>query len=545
MSLRKLTASLALAAVAFSVTAGSALAGPPEGRGRPARISQKFQDMSGFEWGLSHVVKMQVKGVFKGRGQDIFAPGAKITRQEAAVATVRLMDKEAEANALTEAEVTALLAGVSDHASIATWARHAVAYLIKVNATSATAAFGPQEDATRLYVAVLLVKALGFEAEAQSKMSASLSFKDAHLIPAGMVGYVAAAVDHKLITGYDDRTFKPEKAVKRVEMAVMMGRADGLFDRKQQDEIKGTVKSVNAASSTMTILTRGQEKSFGFAAESAIFVDGLEKELADLLPGMKVELKLNAEGLVIYLEAKTDDDDDDDVEVPAPVTATGSISAMTAPTASSTGSLVLTTGSATTTYTVASNVAVTLNGATSTFSALAVGDQASITVVAGLVSKIDVTRTTQVAGTVAALTSSTATSTASLTLTSGTTPTDTIYAVGSGTAVTINGQSAAFGDLAVGDNATLTLTGTSVTAINVVRATYSGLAVSVNISTTTQTISIGSIVNGVFSMVTLPVRSDARVTLNGQAATLASIQANDSVSATLVSGQVFTLAATR
>lgn len=545
MYLRKLTASLALAAVAFSVTAGSALAGPPEGRGRPARISQKFQDMSGFEWGLNHVVRMQVKGIFKGRGESIFAPGAKITRQEAAVATVRLMGKETEANALAAAEVTTLLAGISDQQSIATWARSSVAYLVKVNAASGTAAFGSHEDATRLYVAVLLVKALGYEAEAHSKMSASLSFKDAHLIPAAMVGYVAAAVDHKLITGYDDRTFKPEKAVKRVEMAVMMGRADGLFDRKDQDEVKGTVKSVDVASSTLTITTRGQEKSFGVSAEAAIFVDGLEKDLADVLSGMKVEVKLNAEGKVIYLEAKTDDEDDDDVEVPAPVTATGTIYAMTAPTASTTGSLVLTTGSATSTYTVASNAAVNLNGASSTFSTLAVGDQASITVLAGLVSQIDVIRTTQVAGTVAALTSATATSTATLTLTAGTTPTNTVYAIGAGVTVTVNGEAASLAGLAVGDNATLTLTGTSVTAINVVRATVSGLLVSVSTTPTSQLVSIGSIVNGVFALTTYTVRDDASVTLNGQAATLTSLQVNDSVSSTLVAGQIFTVAATR
>jgi hypothetical protein len=331
MNIRKMTASTALVALVLGSTAMPVLAergGHGSDKGQGPKVSEQFGDMGDFGWGLDDVVKMNVKGIFQGRGQGVFAPGAKITLQESAVAVVRLMDKEDEAKALTAAEVDTLLAGISDQKSIATWARPSVAMLVKAGAIDKDAPFHPLADATRLNVAVLLVNALGYKAEADAKMTTQLHFKDAKLIPADLVGYVAVAVDHQLITGYDDQTFRPQQAVKRIEMAVMMGRADRLIDRDKQDEVKGTVRSVDTANNSFVVTTADKDVTVVLADEASIFIDKAEKELADLKAGMKVEVKLNSDGKAIYIEAKT--------EATTPANqVTGTITALTVATSTS------------------------------------------------------------------------------------------------------------------------------------------------------------------------------------------------------------------
>jgi len=307
MNLRRITASVALSALLLGTTAMPALAdkgGHGSDKGRGQKVSEKFEDMGEFEWGLGDVTKMTVKGVFNGRGDKVFAPGAKITLQESAVAIVRLMEKDDAAEELAATEVSSLLSGISDANKIADWAKPSVAMLVKLGVIDDSAPFSPLSDADRLDVAIMLVNALGYQAEAAAKANAKLEFKDAHLIPAEYVGHVKVAVDHKLITGYDDKTFRPNQAVKRVEMAVMLGRADRLIDKEKEDEVKGVVKSVNATGNSLVVTAGGKDVTLTLAQEASIFIDNREKSLADLTVGMKVEVKLNRDGKVVYIEAK-------------------------------------------------------------------------------------------------------------------------------------------------------------------------------------------------------------------------------------------------
>lgn len=383
MNLRRMTAVAAITALTMGITAGPALAkGSSLSAVAKARISQNFSDMAGFEWGLNHVVKMQVKGIFKGRAEGVFAPGAKINHQEAAVATVRLLGKEADMQAMSQAEVDLLLKEMPDQAEIAAWARASVAMLIKLNAVYGKQAFAPAADATRLDIAVMLVKSLGYEAEAQAKMESSLTFKDAHLIPAALSGYVAAAVDHQLITGYEDVTFRPNQAVKRVEMAVMIGRADGQVERRRQDEVKGTVKSVDAATNSLIITVKAQQEvRVELSGEASVFVDNQEKSVSNLQAGMKVEAKLDASGKALYVEART-------TSVSTETTVSGAVSALTP--ASLTSLAVITVNGVA--YPVSPLTTVTLNGETASFADLRAGDTISAKAMMGVVLRLEATR---------------------------------------------------------------------------------------------------------------------------------------------------------
>ncbi|HYF77242.1 MAG TPA: S-layer homology domain-containing protein [Symbiobacteriaceae bacterium] len=545
MNLRRITASVALSALLLGTTAMPALAdkgGHGSDKGRGQKVSEKFEDMGEFEWGLGDVTKMTVKGVFNGRGDKVFAPGAKITLQESAVAIVRLMEKDDAAEELAATEVSSLLSGISDANKIADWAKPSVAMLVKLGVIDDSAPFSPLSDADRLDVAIMLVNALGYQAEAAAKANAKLEFKDAHLIPAEYVGHVKVAVDHKLITGYDDKTFRPNQAVKRVEMAVMLGRADRLIDKEKEDEVKGVVKSVNATGNSLVVTAGGKDVTLTLAQEASIFIDNREKSLADLTVGMKVEVKLNRDGKVVYIEAKS-------VEAPQDPAVTGSITNLVA--ATPTSLALVSIGNVA--YPLSPRAVIKVNGQTATYADLKVGDNVKAQTTLGLVIKLEVTRAAQtVSGSITAVTPATSGALAKVTLstTANGTTTSTEYVVAANATVKINGQASQLGNLRISDTATFTLGNNLVTAIDVNRP---ATQVTGNISglvAATATTPAKIIVT--FPSLTTPaataeytLAAGASIKVNGQAAQWADLRTGENATLTLGAGLVDKVEVTR
>jgi hypothetical protein len=545
MNLRRITASVALSALLLGTTAMPALAdkgGHGSDKGRGQKVSEKFEDMGEFEWGLGDVTKMTVKGVFNGRGDKVFAPGAKITLQESAVAIVRLMEKDDAAEELAATEVSSLLSGISDANKIADWAKPSVAMLVKLGVIDDSAPFSPLSDADRLDVAIMLVNALGYQAEAAAKANAKLEFKDAHLIPAEYVGHVKVAVDHKLITGYDDKTFRPNQAVKRVEMAVMLGRADRLIDKEKEDEVKGVVKSVNATGNSLVVTAGGKDVTLTLAEEASIFVDNREKSLADLTVGMKVEVKLNRDGKVVYIEAKS-------AEAPQDPAVTGSITNLVA--ATPTSLALVSIGNVA--YPLSPRAVIKVNGQTATYADLKVGDNVKAQTTLGLVIKLEVTRAAQtVSGSITAVTPATSAALAKVTLstTANGTTTSTEYVVAANATVKINGQASQLGNLRISDTATFTLGNNLVTAIDVnrpatqVTGNISGLVAAT--ATTPAKIVV------TFPSLTTPaataeytLAAGAAIKVNGQAAQWADLRTGENATLTLGAGLVDKVEVTR
>lgn len=79
----------------------------------------------------------------------------------------------------------------------------------------------PDANITRAEIAVILVKAAGLE----PAETITLTFKDAADIPDWSKGYVQAAVDAGIISGYEDNTYRPSRNLSREEMVVLMMKA--------------------------------------------------------------------------------------------------------------------------------------------------------------------------------------------------------------------------------------------------------------------------------------------------------------------------------
>lgn len=303
MQLRK-TLALALALALF-MTAIPAAAAPAAGQ-RQSFVNRLYTDLLWYDWAKSGIAWATARGLMRGDGQGRFYPGQATSRAEAIVVAVRgtgLEDKVAAASA----SAGSLAAGYFlDAAGIQAWAQPyaVVAAQQGILPTAQDGLFRPAEYATRLWVAVLLVKALGLEGTARAQAGATLTYKDANLVPRDLVGYVAAAAEAGIMRGYSDGTFQPGKPVTRAELAVLLSRIDQATGQRlgRQGELRGTLRSVDAARGEVTVRVGGSDRTLAVAEDAALFVDGREAGLADLKTGTDVAVYLNQAGRVLFLD---------------------------------------------------------------------------------------------------------------------------------------------------------------------------------------------------------------------------------------------------
>ena len=282
---------------------------------------EEFSDMGEAEWALGAVAAMNVKGVIKGDGAGHFRPGDAINHQEAVALAIRILGKEAEARHLSLLDLNL---GIADFTGVAAWAQADVALAANLGILPPLDGgnFQPTVPATRLWTAIMLVKALGYEAEAQANMNASLDFADAASIPASASGYVYASANHGLfrgITGADGKLyFMADGPVTRAQIAVLLHRSDDQLpytpERALQAriEVKGRITATDAASGTVTVDHHGVVTTYTLAANASVFVDEKLAALAQAQAAMEVKLFLNAQGEVRLLQARPDDGDDEE-----------------------------------------------------------------------------------------------------------------------------------------------------------------------------------------------------------------------------------------
>jgi len=84
--------------------------------------------------------------------------------------------------------------------------------------------FRPERQVTRAEFSVMLVRALNLELPSE----AQTSFADNGSIPDWARAYIAAAVEAKVIQGYEDNTFRADRPINREEMSAIMTRAFGI-----------------------------------------------------------------------------------------------------------------------------------------------------------------------------------------------------------------------------------------------------------------------------------------------------------------------------
>lgn len=268
------------------------------------RINLDFKDLSqkDWAWAYEHIIRLASQGVFKGYDDGSFKPQSKITRIEAIVAAVRLLGLQAEAE---KPENMNAKLNFNDFDKLKKKYGSAVGYvavalendLFNENDTS----INPEQPATRLWASVLLVKAMKLEDEAKTKMDAELPFKDARNIPAGSVGYIKTALDHKLIAGYNDNTFQPNRPVTRAELAVLLDRVGGQLPEDQTAQaITGVVQS-NANGAITVKKADGTSVAVPLDANVFVFRNDVKAAASTIAAGDQVLIR-TFEGKAVFIE---------------------------------------------------------------------------------------------------------------------------------------------------------------------------------------------------------------------------------------------------
>jgi len=328
----------------------------------------RFNDVDEGNWAYRDITMMEVKGVFGGYGNGNFGPQDPVTCIQLVLLAVRVTGGQEAAGAVPLDQVATILGGawLDPADALPTWAgvRECLAYAYQqgylngfVNMEQVM--FQPSAPASRLEVIVVLIDAMGLTAAAQALNGTTINAPDASTVPAWAVGYVALALDMGLLKGDDKGNLNVGSGVKRVEMAVLLRRANDKSESDCDDNvIEGKLTAVTTGDApSITIETRAKELAdyeeddeddgqtpppatppapppvtpgpgdwlsvtYPVAADAKIFRDGNAATLADLVVGDGVEIRLLG-GVAVVIDACTpetdDDDSEDELEVSGPV----------------------------------------------------------------------------------------------------------------------------------------------------------------------------------------------------------------------------------
>ncbi|MFD2612324.1 S-layer homology domain-containing protein [Paenibacillus gansuensis] len=271
-----------------------------------SNVTIQFKDIDEkqLQWALQYIMGLASKDVFSGDGKGNFLPQKKVTRAEAITAAVRLMGLKDKAESAEEKATKLNFTDAKKIEEKFPWAVGYIAVAVENDLFSETeTAVQPERPADRLWATTLLVKALKLDGEAKAKMNTKLDFKDADKIPAGSVGYVAVALEKKLIAGYDDRTFRPNQPVTRAELAALLGRTDEqLPDKEDKTAVTGTVTGIS--NNIVTIKKKdGTSTALIVDPNAFIFRNNVRVGVNALVAGDLV-LARSFNNVVVYMEVR-------------------------------------------------------------------------------------------------------------------------------------------------------------------------------------------------------------------------------------------------
>lgn len=173
----------------------------------PTVMAASYTDVPSDHWAVSVINQAADAGIMQGRDNGEFGLGDTIKRCEFAAMLVRIMQWN---------KSTAETSTFSD-ANSSDWFFADVNTLAERNVYSESA-FRPNDNITRREMAVMLVKALGYDELAKSETNTVFS----DVTTDG--GYIAVAYNLGIINGKSERVFDPEGFALREEGAAMMMR---------------------------------------------------------------------------------------------------------------------------------------------------------------------------------------------------------------------------------------------------------------------------------------------------------------------------------
>ena len=277
----------------------------------------KFDDCMDIDWALNAIEKLAGKGIIGGYGKGQFGPRNNVTHVEALAMVMRLTGDDDEAENKKN-QRHPYYKGLSS-----SWGMGYIFVAIEkgILLPEELRDFNPTKPAKRHEIAKYIIRAMGETEEALDHMDEKLSFKDRNAVPDESVGYVYLVNELEIMIGDDNNNFKPMEPVTRAQMAVLLDRAEGKFDLPDTDNRKNNTVFVSADTddNEITVTVKGTKVTYDVLEDVNVYRDGSFESLEDLVKGDVIQLTLNDDKEVIFIEvvkeADEDDDDDDDVSV--------------------------------------------------------------------------------------------------------------------------------------------------------------------------------------------------------------------------------------
>lgn len=264
-------------------------------------------------WANQDIYKMYSLGIMSGYDDFTYQPNKPVTQLEAISSLVRVLE-------LDDKDRNPSLSN-KNLKDIPSWAKNTVAIAIEENLIDGKSKFQPNKPATRLFITNLLVKLVGTDIDDYWEEANPL-FKDVDNLSKEEKAILAFATLTKLISGYNDQTFQPNKPVTRAEMAVLINR---LLDYKEDlgdyynQSGKGTIAAIDEKDSEITIKQRVRDdgewkyvnKEYSIDEDAKIYVNSRLSSLSKLTTNMSVEFTIDDDDDIIYLSATSVSDDDE------------------------------------------------------------------------------------------------------------------------------------------------------------------------------------------------------------------------------------------
>ncbi len=261
----------------------------------PPGIAKKiFNDSDEVKWAQKAIEKLWLKGLIRG-WEGKFLPRNSVTKVEALVMTLRIMDWE------EEALETQSLPKEYKGDEVQNWAKGyvQVAYEKGILDDLDIKNFKPHEPAKRYEVAKYIIRALGKEEEAEDCMDKKLPFVDAAAVPEDSVGYVYLINQLGIMTG-DKKVFNPMGSLTKAEMAVLFYNLDSRVDTdKDINEYTGVVKEID--DDEITLYINNSNKHFDVSEDVYVYDQTKRIRYSDINKEDKV-LVQTEDDEVVYIE---------------------------------------------------------------------------------------------------------------------------------------------------------------------------------------------------------------------------------------------------
>ncbi len=214
-------------------------------------VRTSFPDVPYGHWAQKHVMKLALQDIISGyeehNGSFTYRPGNEVTQQEVIVLATKLMgldkDIDSESDAALPFEVDGwakpYVIRAIDHAII-----NLPEEIAAIQNSGSTVSWGKQ-PATREWVAKTVIRALGKKAQADALKDQTTDFTDDDKIAEETRGYVNAAVELKIVSGFNEGDFRPQGNVTRGQIAVFLSLADQYLEEHNDKVIIGHVMEVD------------------------------------------------------------------------------------------------------------------------------------------------------------------------------------------------------------------------------------------------------------------------------------------------------------